>query len=131
LPIPTLPELIIRLAAGVIVRLPELLEITELPAPPIDKAVVGAVVPIPIFPLFPMYSAEVKPASPPGLLWKLRLPLFRILKVARGEVPVGTAKDRLPEIVAVGVPPAMLIKPNLALEVAVPPIRRSMVELPG
>ncbi len=35
------------------------------------------------------------------------------------------------DIVAVGVPPATLIRPNLAEEVAVPPTRTSTVSLPG
>jgi hypothetical protein len=130
-PIPTLPELIIRFAAGVIVRFPELLEITEFPEPPIDNFAVGAVVPIPIFPLFPIYKAEVNPVSPPGLVWKLRELLFKRLKVSVPAFPVGTAKDRLPEIVAVGVPPAILIKPNFAEEVDVPPMKKSTVLLLG
>ena len=123
-PIPTLPEEMIRLAAGVIVRSPEGLEMVEF-VPAIYNLDVGLVVPIPIFPLFAIYKAEVKPASPPTLLWKLRDPLFRMLKVARGEAPVGTTKERLEEIVAVGLPELTLIKPNLALEVPVPPMRRS------
>ena len=81
-PIPTLPELIIKLAAGGIVKFPELLEMVELPVPPIDKVEVGAVVPIPTLPLFPRNNTEVRSASPPGLRWKFRVPLFKRLKVA-------------------------------------------------
>jgi hypothetical protein len=128
-PIPTLPELIIRFAAGVIVRFPE--ELERLEAPPIDNLLVGFVVPIPTLPLFPIYKAEVNPVSPPGLVWKLRELLFKRLNVFAPAFPVGTARDRFPEIVAVGVPLAILIKPNLADEVPVPPSKKSIVVLPG
>ena len=74
---------------------------------------------------------EVNPAFPPTDLWKLRLPLFKILNVAAKAFPFGTARNRLPEIEAVGSPPATLRKANFADADEVPPIRRSMVELPG
>jgi hypothetical protein len=96
------------------------------------KRLPGTVVPIPTFPLLARYRIELaaRPASPPADLWKLRELLFKRLKVSVPAFPVGTAKDRLPEIVAVGVPPAILIKPNFAEEVDVPPINKSSVELP-
>ena len=127
---PTLPELIIRLPAGVIVKSPEELEIVEL-VQATDNFAVGAVVPIPTLPLLARYNVEDNPVSPPTDLWKFKVPLFNKLKVAAGALPVGTTKDRLDEIVAVGFPPAMFRKPNFAEEVAVPPIRRSNVLLFG
>ena len=130
LPMPTFPELIIRLLAGAIVKFPELLEIVELD-PPIDNFAAGAIVPIPTFPLFAKYRTDDSPASPPALLWKFRVPLFNKLKAAAGALPVGTAKDRLPEIVAVGFPELTLMKANLALAVEVPPISKSSVALLG
>ena len=48
-----------------------------------------------------------------------------------GALPVGTAKDRLEEMVAVGFPPAIFRKPNFAEAVEVPPIKRSIVLFPG
>jgi len=92
---------------------------------------VGAVVPIPTLPLFPIYKAEVNPVSPPGLVWKLRELLFKRLNVFAPALPSGTVNDRFPEIVAVGVPLAILIKPNFADEVPVPPSKKSIVEFPG
>ena len=84
---------------------------------------------MPMLPLFEIYNAVVKPASPPGDLRKLRVLLFSKLKVLAPAV-VGTAKDRLPEILAVGFPPAILIKANLAEAVEVPPNNRSKVVFP-
>ena len=111
------------------VKFPESLEIVELD-PAIDNLDVGLVVPIPIFPLLEIYKAEVNPASPPGDIWKLRVLLLRRLKRFAPAV-VGTAMERFPEMVAVGDPPATLMKPNLADVVEVAPMRRSIVELPG
>jgi hypothetical protein len=128
-PIPTLPELIIRLAAGVIVRFPE--ELERLEAPPIDNLLVGFVVPIPTLPLLERYITEVNPVSPPTDVWKLRELLFKKLKVFAPAFPIGTANDRFPEMVAVGVPWATLIKANLADVVACPPMKKSTVELLG
>ncbi len=78
----------------------------------ISKGLVGLVVPIPIFPLLFKKSMEfaiVAPASPPGLLTKLRVPLSRILKVWAVEVPV---KVRFPEVEAVTVPEAPVQPPK-------------------
>src|ERR1700704_6229125 len=82
---------------------------------------VGVIVPIPIFPLFARNNLEASPASPPGDVLKLSEPPVRTLNVSDGFAPVGTCNDRFDEMVAVGVPPAILINPNVADEVAVPP----------
>jgi hypothetical protein len=95
-----------------------------------SRVFAGLVVLIPMFPLLLIYNAEVAPTSPPGLLRKLRVLLFRRLKVFAPAV-VGTTTDRFPEMVAVGLPTALLIKANFAEEVVVPPISRSFVELFG
>jgi hypothetical protein len=54
-----------------------------------------------------------------------------MLNVEVGAFPVGTAKERLDEILAVGDPPAIFMKANLAVLVAVPPSRTSNVLLFG
>ncbi len=125
---PTFPELIIKFAVGVIVMSPEVFVIVE-EEPPISSFACGLVVPIPIFPLLAMKSLVVSPASPPTDVWKLRLPPFKTLKSAEGFAPVGTANERLPEMEAVGEPPAMFMNANLADAVAVPPKRKSSVVL--
>ena len=51
--------------------------------------------------------------------------------MADGALPVGTAKDRLAEMVAVGFPPAMFINPNFAEDVLVAPSKRSSVIFVG
>ncbi len=45
--------------------------------------------------------------------------------------PVGAAMARLPEMEAVGVPELTLMSANLAEEVALEPMRRSVVSLTG
>ena len=73
----------------------------------------------------------MSPVFPPIDLWKLRLLLLNMLKSISPAVAVGTAKEKFPEIVAVGIPPARLIKANFADEVDVPPKAISSVELFG
>jgi len=96
------------------------------------KSEPGTVVPIPTYPLLFKNKTELaaSPASPPGLRWKFSVELLSRLKVFAPAV-VGTARDRLPEMVAVGLPPAILIKANLAAAVEVPPIKKSSVLLIG
>jgi len=61
------------------------------------------------------------------------LPSWRVWKLVVPRIPVAVreAAPVVPETEAVGVPPATLITANLAELVAVPPISRSRVELPG
>src|SRR3989304_2919142 len=89
------------------------------------RRLLGAVVPIPTLPLFWINKTVASSASPPGDLWKLRVPLFNKLNVAVGAFPVGTTKDKLDEIVAVGFPPAIFINPNFADPVLVAPSKIS------
>jgi hypothetical protein len=94
---------------------------------PTEKSAVGEVLPIPMFPLLLMKKTELaaRPVSPPGDLLIFNVPLFRRLKVEVGAFPVGTAKERLPEILAVGIPTATFKKAKSAEVLAVPPMRRS------
>src|SRR3990167_2731485 len=64
--------------------------------PVTSRAVRGAVLPIPTFPEFCKYKtgSAASPASPPGLLWKFKVPLSRILKVWAVAAPL---KDKLAE----------------------------------
>jgi len=91
------------------------------------------VVPIPTLPELARNSLETSPASPCPVVAvsKLSDPPLRILTVAAGLAPVGTMKDILLEIDAVGLPPAIFMKANLAEEVAVEPRSRSSVMFDG
>jgi hypothetical protein len=121
-PIPKVPEALVSMVPFAWVRI----------FPLTSSAAPGLLVPIPTLPLFAMYRAVFNPAFPPTEVSKLRDPPFSTLKVSAGAVPVvGTTKERLPEILAVGDPAALLIKANLAEEVEVPPNKRSAVLLNG
>ena len=68
---------------------------------------------------------EVRSASPPTEVRRLNVPPFNTLYVVAGAAPVGVIRERLPDIVAVGVPVAMLMIANFAESVDVPPIAKS------
>src|SRR3989344_5162548 len=63
---------------------------------PTDSIAPGAVFPIPTFPLFPRYKTgrAASPASPLGDLWKLSVPLSRMLNVWAVAAPL---RERLAE----------------------------------
>src|SRR3990172_9190510 len=85
----------------------------------------GGVVPRARRPVLVRVRRLDRPALPPGEVAKLKLPPFRMLRLVAGVAPVGTARARLPEMEAVGVPVLTLRKANLAEAEAEAPIKRS------